>query len=124
MGISFGNIGLLEKAISMLEDVIQYANSSSFWQAKAKALIAMAEIRRKQNSFDTALELLAKAILLCKQVSAKCDLAEAYLQQGITSKEIGEYEQAAYSFAEAERIWKAIDAPRQLERLELIRKGN
>ena len=50
-------------------------------------------------------------------IGAKCDLAEAYFQLGLTYQAMGEYDQAEEYKAKALELFAQIEAPKQCDRV-------
>ena len=50
-------------------------------------------------------------------IGAKCDLAEAYFQLGLTYQAMGEHDQAEEYKAKALELFKQMEAPKQIERV-------
>nr|WP_269086322.1 hypothetical protein [Trichormus sp. NMC-1] len=57
-------------------------------------------------------------------MGAKCDLAEAYYQLGLTYQKMGETENSNSNFNEAIRLFNEMEAPKQIEKVEKAKIGN
>lgn len=101
----------------MYEKAIDYAERSYYTQVKAIALTGLAELERKQRNFPTALSHHEASIKILDDIGAKCDLAEAYYQQGLTYQEMGEAEKSEESFDKAIQRFEEIEAPKQIEKV-------
>ncbi|NER32462.1 MAG: tetratricopeptide repeat protein, partial [Symploca sp. SIO1C4] len=95
-----------------------FAEASHYKQVKAKSLKGLAEIDRLQGQLEAALPRHRQAILLLEEIGAKCDLADAHYQLGLTVHQLDRQQQALDHFAQATRLFRDIGAPRQVERVE------
>ncbi|MEL6814316.1 MAG: NB-ARC domain-containing protein [Cyanobacteria bacterium J06598_3] len=126
LGQAFCDLGELEKAQALYERAIASAEAGHYVQVQAKALTGMAVLQRQNGNERGAIVLHSQAIELCKTIGATCDLAEAYFQQGLSlstaecSSNGPNTPQLATCFAEANRLFVKIRAPRQLERVSLL----
>jgi tetratricopeptide (TPR) repeat protein len=117
LGLTYKNLGELEKSRELYHSAIEYAEESHYTQVKAKALYGLAECDRLQGKFDTALPLHREAIEILENIGAKCDLAEAYYQLGLTQQKIGNPE-SQENFTKAIELFNDIGAPKQVEKVE------
>ena len=102
----------LEKATLLYERAITFAEAGHYIQVKSKALLGLAVVHRQQGETQKSLELHHQAIALSKAISAKCDLAEAYLQLGLSDCEAEE------NFERAITLFQRLEAPNQVKRTE------
>ncbi|OLP18068.1 hypothetical protein BST81_13660 [Leptolyngbya sp. 'hensonii'] len=123
LGQTLYNLGDIEKARLTYEKAIFYAQATYHTQVKAKALCGLAQVHRHRQDFATALPKHAEAISLLDQIGAKCDLAEAYYQLGLTYLEMANLELAQEKFAIAIRIFEKIKAPKQVEKVKQSSRG-
>jgi tetratricopeptide (TPR) repeat protein len=117
---TYRNIGDIEAAIELYQDTLQFAQSQQFTHIVAKANHGMAQVNRIRQRYDEAFQQHAIAIDRLQQITARCDLAEAYIQRAITHREVGNAIASQADFAEAIGLLKAIDAPHRLAWLESI----
>jgi len=99
------------------EHAIRFAQQINYPQVKAKALTGLAELYRIRNEFKTALNYHAASIQILEKIGAKCDLAEAYYQRGLTDQAMGNISNSHESFNRAIALWEKIDAPLQIQRV-------
>ena len=111
MGLTYKNLGELEKSFEMFRQAISFAEKSHYTQVKARALSGLAELYRIQGEFTTALSHHQESIEILEYIGAKCDLAEAYYQQ------MGDRENSKPNFDNAIKLFEEIEAPRQVERV-------
>ncbi len=77
-------------------------------------------IQLEQREFETALLRHSEAVEILAQIGAKCDLAEAYYQWGLTYQKIDEVEKSQENFARAILLWEQIGAPKQVEKVKKV----
>jgi tetratricopeptide (TPR) repeat protein len=97
---------------------IAYAEDSHYIQVKAKALSGIAELYQEQKTFEKALSHHAEAIEILDKIGAKCDLAEAYYQRGLTYQNMGDAQKSQENFDEAVRLFSQMEAPKQVEKVQ------
>jgi tetratricopeptide (TPR) repeat protein len=117
LSLTHKNLGNLVEALELCDRTIQHAEENHFTQVKAKATSCLAEVYREQQDFETALNNHLKAIELLDEIGAKCDLAEAYYQLGLTYQKMGNASKMRDYFQQAMRLFREVDAPKQLARL-------
>jgi len=118
LGLAYKNLLETEKAFQMYQLAIAYAEESHYIQVKAKALYSLAELYRIQGEFETALAHHSEAIELLDKIGAKCDLAEAYYQLGLTYQKMGETEKSQTNFDLAIQLFTEMEAPKQVEKVQ------
>jgi tetratricopeptide (TPR) repeat protein len=118
LGLTYNNLKELEKALEMHNQAIAFAEESHYKQVKAKALTGLAELYRIQEDFENAFKYHRESIELLDNIGAKCDLAEAYYQVGLTYQQVGERQKSEESFLEAIRRFESMEAPRQVEKVQ------
>jgi len=117
LGLTYKNLGKTEKSFEMYRKAISYAEESHYTQVKAKALYGLAELYRIQEDFTTALSHHLESIALLDQIGAKCDLAEAYYQLGLTYQKMGKIEESQENFDQAIELFRQMEAPMQVEKV-------
>jgi tetratricopeptide (TPR) repeat protein len=118
LGLAYKNLEQYEKAIEMLNIAISFADESYHIQVKAVALTGLAEIHRLLGNFEISLSIHSKAISLLEEIGAKCDLAEAHYQLGLTYQAMNEFPSSDQEFQKAIQIFARIEAPKQVEKVE------
>lgn len=106
----------------MFDRAIKYAEKIGYKQVKAKALTGLGELHRIQGDYAKAIPLHQESIDLLDEIRAKCDLAEAYFQCALTYQEMGETANSQDNFEAALQLFREIDAPKQIERVQNARK--
>ncbi|WP_375515829.1 tetratricopeptide repeat protein [uncultured Nostoc sp.] len=86
-------------------------------QVKAKTLNGLAEIHRQQADFALALTDHTEAIELLDKIGAKCDLAEAYFQLGLTYQKMAKPDESQMNFNRGIQLFTEIKAPKQVEKI-------
>lgn len=118
MALTYKNLEQYKKAFELYAQAIAFAEESNYTQVKAKALTGLAELYRIQEDFDNAFKYHTESIELLDNIGAKCDLAEAYYQVGLTYQTVGERQKSQESFLEAIRLFESMEAPRQVEKVQ------
>lgn len=117
LGQAFINLNNFAQANDLLNKALVFAEAGHYTQVKAKALNGLAEIARQRSSFDEAIANHTVAIELLDTIGAKCDLAEAYFQLGLTYQAMGDANHSQPNFDRAILLFKEIQAPRQVAKV-------
>lgn len=118
LGQTFVNLGELEIGRDLYQSAIAFAENSHYLQVKANALTGLGEIYRCQGKMAIAVSAHQDAIQLLEDIGAKCDLARAYHQFGLTTIQLGDSELAMTHLAVSLQLFSTIDAPRQVQRVQ------
>ncbi|WP_392533551.1 tetratricopeptide repeat protein [Nostoc sp. C117] len=118
LGQTYVNLGKFYQANQMLHQALTFAEESHYMQVKAKTLNALAEIHRQQADFELALTNHREAIELLEKIGAKCDLAEAYFQLGLTYQKMLRPDESEINFYQAIQLFTEIKAPKQVQRIQ------
>jgi len=108
----------IDSASKIWQRAIAFSQSSHYTQIKAKSLIGLGNIERLNNNCIEANIHHQQAVELLEKIAAKCDLAEAYFQWGITLQQNHCHKQSDTCFLKAIAIYQKIPAPKQIERAE------
>ncbi|MBW4649230.1 MAG: tetratricopeptide repeat protein [Kastovskya adunca ATA6-11-RM4] len=122
LGATYKNLKNKEKSYNLYCQAISFSERANYPQVKAKALIGLAELYREEN-FETALSHHSEAIKLLDKIGAKCDIAEAYYQLGLTYQKIGEDHKSQENFKKAIRLFSEMEAPKQVEKVQQAMKA-
>ena len=117
LGQTYLNLGNYSKANDLLERALSFAEESHYTQVKAKTLNSLAQMHHLQNQFELALYHHNQAIELLDKIGAKCDLAVAYFQLGLTYQKMSQIEAGKIAFARAIQLFNEMQAPKQIERV-------
>ncbi|BAY90331.1 MULTISPECIES: tetratricopeptide repeat protein [unclassified Tolypothrix] len=120
LGQTYINLGDFSKAHQMFHQVLTFAEASHYMQVKAKTLNGLAEIYRQQADYQLALDNHTEAIELLDKIGAKCDLAAAYFQLGLTYKNLSKIDESQIYFHQAIQLFTEIKAPKQVAKISLI----
>ncbi|GJD17964.1 unknown protein [Rivularia sp. IAM M-261] len=123
LGQTYLNLGDYIQANQMFTTALNFAEKSHYTQVKAKSLIGLAQIYHHQSEFERALTYYEQAIELLEKIGAKCDLAVAYLQLGLTYQKLQSLS-SKETFDLAIEIFTQMQAPKQVERVTKIQKSN
>lgn len=114
---TYTNLGEFDKAGKMYKRALYFAQESCYTQVQAKTLNTLAEINRQQELLTVALDSHLKAIDLLEKIGAKCDLAEAYFQLGLTYKKLNKQDESIANFSRAIQLFTIMEAPKQVEKV-------
>jgi tetratricopeptide (TPR) repeat protein len=125
LGLTYKNLGETSKSLQMFQQAIAYATENHYTQVRANALTGLAEIYRGQQDFDLAIAHHQEAIELLEKIGAKCDLAEAHFQLGLTLRMCYSLQDAYDLDAESKlncdraiQLFGEMLAPRQIEKVK------
>ena len=114
----YSYLGDYQRAQALYDSAIAAATESHYLQVRGQALNGLAVLHRLQRNCDRALAHHAAAIEILELIDAKCDLANTLFQQGITYQVQTNLSQAQQNFARAIQLFRAIDAPNQVQRVQ------
>jgi len=118
LGQTFTHLGDLSQAITLFEQALTIAEASHYPQIRARTLNGRAVIHRCQGDFTTAVTDHGQAITLLNNIKATCDLAEAYLQLGLTYQALNQPLERDQNFDQAIRLFTTMEAPCQVKRVK------
>ena len=124
LGYAYKNIGLLDSAIESFKNILAFAEDSNYPQSKARASLGLATTLRFGENTNNCVDYYHEAIKILKTIGAKCDLAEAYFQLGLTYQAMGEHDQAEEYKEKALELFAKMQAPKQIERVNKAFGGN
>ncbi|UBF28515.1 ATP-binding protein [Kovacikia minuta CCNUW1] len=117
LGRTYRNLGEKEKSFQMYQIATLYSQESGHILIQANSLSGLAELSRDQKKFEVALSHHSIAVRLLNEIGAKCDLAEAKYQLGLTYQAMEEMEKSQENFQAAIRLFSEMEAPKQVERV-------
>jgi tetratricopeptide (TPR) repeat protein len=117
LGRAFLNLENLELAEVLLEKTIAFSQASNYLQIEAKTLTSLAIASRQKQNYQLARRQHLEAIEISHKIGAKCDLAEAYLQLGLTLIAMEEIKAASKNLQRAIKLFQEIEAPKQIEKV-------
>jgi tetratricopeptide (TPR) repeat protein len=120
LGQTYVNLGQFNHAMPLLQKALAFAEIGHYKQIQARILTGMAEIYRNWGDFERAIACHTKAIDLLERIGAKCDLAEALFQQGITDRAMGDAKTSQANLARSMQLFQIMKAPRQVEKVALL----
>lgn len=120
LGRTYNNLGETGQAFEMYQRAIAHAEESHFIQIKAKSLTGLAELYRQKKRFQKASSCHTESLNLLNKIGAQSDLAEAYLQSGLTYKMMGQAAKSEECRHRAIQLFTAMQAPKQLERVKQL----
>ena len=117
LAATYRNVGEMARSLTLYQKTTLYSEENHFTQIKANALHGIAQLYRQQQAFELAISHHQQAIKLLGKIGAKCDLAEAHLQLGITYKTMSQSDESRLHFYQAIRLLTEMEAPRRVERV-------
>lgn len=117
IGQTYLNLGDFIKAKEMFDRALCFAQKSHYMQVKAKTLNSLAQMYCLQSQFDLALDNHNEAIELLDKIGAKCDLAVAYFQLGLTYRKMSQFEVSQVALQRAIQLFSEMEAPKQIDRV-------
>lgn len=116
LGQTYLNLGDI-KANEMFDMALSFAEKSHYTQVKGKTLNGLAQMHCLQSQFELALTYHNQAIELLDKIDAKCDLAIAYYQLGLTYRKMSQSEASQVAFERAIQLFSEMKAPKQIDRV-------
>ncbi|GAA6617284.1 tetratricopeptide repeat protein [Scytonema sp. NUACC26] len=117
LGQTYVNLKEFAKAEEIFRMALTFAEESHYTQVKAKTLCGIAEIYRQQVKFELAIVNHLEALELLQKIGAKCDLAIAYFQLGLTYSKIDNRQESRICFERAIRLFTEMQAPKQIKKV-------
>ncbi|MCY7408053.1 MAG: tetratricopeptide repeat protein [Alkalinema sp. CAN_BIN05] len=114
LGHTYRNLGDPEAALELFHEALTHSEQADFIEIQAKALDGSAQIYRVLGQLDKAIERHTQAIVILDRIDAKCDLAGAYAQRGLTYQKMGNAEQACQDKGTAIGSFRALNLPSQV----------
>ena len=124
LGLAYKNVKQYKKALEMYNAGLSLASESYYNLAKGIALSGLAELERLSGDFNTSISNHSKAVELLEELGAKCDLAEAKYQLGLTYQAMNEVEKGNVNFQEAIQLFTEMQAPKQVDRVRRSLQNN
>ncbi len=118
LGQIFLNLCDINKAREIFTKAIAFSQESYYTQIKAKCLMGLAAVYRNTNKFTLACSLHQEAIEILDKIGAKCDLATAYYQWGLTLIVMKKHELCKQAYNQAIQLFQQIQAPLQVARVQ------
>ena len=117
LGQTYTHLGDLPQATMLFEQALTVAEASHYPQIQARTLIGQAVIHCRQGNISAALTHHHQAITLLSHINAKCDLAEAYFQLGLTYQTTHNLIERDHYFHQAIQLFTVMNAPCQVQRV-------
>jgi tetratricopeptide (TPR) repeat protein len=120
IGQTYTNLGEYAQAATIYHQTLKFCQTGNYLQIQARTLTGLAQLYRLQGNLELAQQTHRQSIELLDRIGAKCDLATAYYQAGLTWQQAGDLTQShIYLHAHAERLFQEIAAPQQLAKVKL-----
>jgi tetratricopeptide (TPR) repeat protein len=122
IGQTYTNLGDYDRANIIYQQILTFCQTGNYLQIQGRTLTGLAQLYRLQGNLQIAQTTHLQAIEILTSLGAKCDLAEAYYQAGLTWKQAGDLPQSQiYCDVYADRIFTEIVAPQQVEKMKIGR---
>ncbi|MDK3155451.1 tetratricopeptide repeat protein [Kamptonema cortianum] len=118
IALTYKELKEYKESFKSYQEAIHFSREIHYPQVKAKALTGLAELYRLDNNFHTAFDNHIESIEILEKIGAKCDLAEAYYQCGLTYKLIEDIQKSQEYFDKAIALWNCINAPQQIKKVQ------
>jgi tetratricopeptide (TPR) repeat protein len=121
IGQTYTNLGEYDLARSIYQQTLTFCQTGNYLQIQGRTLTGLAQIDRLQGNLPAAQAQHLQAIEILDRLGAKCDLAAAYYQAGLTWHQAGDSAQSQiYWELNARQLFTEIAAPQQLAKLNSI----
>jgi tetratricopeptide (TPR) repeat protein len=119
IGQTYTNLGEYDLARSIYQQTLTFCRTGNYLQIQGRTLTGLAQLDRLQGNFPDAQAQHLQAIEILDRLGAKCDLAAAYYQAGLTWYQAGDLTQSQiYWERHARKLYTEIAAPQQLAKLK------
>jgi tetratricopeptide (TPR) repeat protein len=118
VGQIYTNLGDLDRAETIYQQTLTFCQTGSYLQTQGRTLTSLAQLHRLQGNRSIAQTTHIHAIEILDRLGAKCDLADAYTQAGLTWQQAGDLTQSQIYWDCARQLFTEINAPQQLAKIE------
>jgi tetratricopeptide (TPR) repeat protein len=119
LGQTYVNLGQFVIAKTLFEKALSFSAASHYTQVQGRTLTGLAIIQRQQGDWQTAVATHQAAIHLLAGLGAKCDLAEAHYQLGITYRLRYNETASKVALQSAITLFEAMQMPRQVRKVQM-----
>jgi tetratricopeptide (TPR) repeat protein/DNA-binding Xre family transcriptional regulator len=120
LGKSLINYDEFTEAEIIFNELNKYSQTTFFKIFEGLSLSGLAEVYRGKRKFERALSYHSEAIELLEKIDAKCDLAEAYYQHGLTYQKMEKAPKSQENFDKAIQLFSEMEAPKQVEKVRQV----
>jgi tetratricopeptide (TPR) repeat protein len=119
IGQTYSNLGDYDRAKTIYQQTLTFCQTGNYLQTQGRTLTGLAQLYRLEGDLPLAQQTHLQAIEILDRLGAKCDLAEAYYQAGLTWHQSGDLPQSQiYCDLHARRLFTEIAAPQQLAKMK------
>jgi tetratricopeptide (TPR) repeat protein len=119
IGQTYTNLGEYDRAQTIYQQTLKFCQTGNYLQTQGRTLTGLAQLERLQGNLEIAKTNHLQAIEILDRLGAKCDLAEAYYQAGLTWERSGDLHQShIYCDFHARNLFTEIAAPLQLAKMK------
>ncbi len=121
IGQIHANLSNFDRALAIYRETLTFCETGNYLQIQGRTLTGLAQLYRRQGKLQLAQATHLQALEILDRLGAKCDLAEAYYQAGLTWQQAGDLSQSQiYIDLHAYKLFTEIDASRQLAKIERV----
>ncbi len=117
LAATYRNLGEIKRSFDLYDRTMTYSEKNNFSQIKANVLHGIAQLYRFEQNYENAIFHHQGAIERLGKIGAKCDLAEAQFQLGLTYQSIEKNAEAQVAFEQAIQLFREVDAPKHVDRV-------
>jgi tetratricopeptide (TPR) repeat protein len=118
IGQIYTNLGEYDRANRIYQQTLTFCQTGNYLQTQGRTLTGLARLHRLQGNMESAKTAHLQAIEILDSLGAKCDLAEAYYQAGLTWQQAGDLDRSKiYCDLHAHQLFTEIAAPQQLAKI-------
>ena len=119
IGLTCTNLGDYDRASNIFAQTLVFCQTGNYLQTQGRTLTGLARLYRLQGNLPIAQTTHLQAIEILDRLGAKCDLAEAYYQAGLTWQHTGDLRQSQiYCDFRAHRLFTQMAALQQLAKIK------
>ncbi len=121
IGQTYTNLDEFDRALAIYQQTLIFCQTGNYLQIQGRTLNGLAQLYRQQGDLQLAQATHLQSIEILDRLGAKCDLAEAYYQAGLTWQQAGDLSQSQiYIDLHAQKLFTQINAPRQLDKIRFV----
>jgi tetratricopeptide (TPR) repeat protein len=119
IGQTYSNLGEYDRAEVIFQQTLIFCQAGNYLQTQGRTLTSLGQLCRRQDHLKIAQQHHLEAIEILDRLGAKCDLAEAYYQAGLTWHQAGDLDRShIYWDLHAHRLFMEIGAPLQIAKMK------
>ncbi len=117
LGQTYVNLQQYDKALTILQMTLNFAQESYYKQIKGKTFLSLGEIYRQQKQIEQAIAYQLQAINILTEIDAKCDLAEAHFQLALSYQNLQDAPKTNFNRSRSLELFEMMEAEKQVEKI-------